>query len=116
VLGVVFEPKREEIAKGRKLLGRRGIRNKLSSHAGHVACMEIRKICTEISADDVKQKRSLGRYRHKWEDYVKTDHTGGIQDTNWIHFARNREYGAFNEQGNQMISRLQRGSHQGFAR
>jgi len=41
--------------------------------AGHVACMRERRGLYRVLVEKPKEKRPLGRPRHRWEDNVKMD-------------------------------------------
>jgi hypothetical protein len=56
--------------------------------AGHVACMGERRGVYRVLVGKTEGKRTLGRPRRRWKDYIKMDlqevGRGGMTGSNWL--------------------------------
>jgi hypothetical protein len=44
----------------------------------------------KILAGKSEKKIPVGRFKHRWEDYIKMDLKRGYDGTDWIHLAQDR--------------------------
>jgi hypothetical protein len=103
VLRKIFGPKKEEDKLWRKLHNDklhslysspnivRVIKSRRMRWAGHVACMGEGRGVYRVVVGRPKDKKPLGRPRHRWEDNIKMDlREMGIYGANWIQLAHDR--------------------------
>jgi hypothetical protein len=103
VLRRIFGPKREEDGSWRKLYNDelhslysslnivRLIKSRRMRSVGHVVHMGEGRGVYRVLVGRPKDKRPLGRSRHRWEDNVKLDLRAiGTDGANWIQLAQDR--------------------------
>jgi hypothetical protein len=101
----IFGPKRDEVTREWRKLHNEELNDLYSSPSivwmiksrrmqwtGHMAHMRDRRGIYRVLVRKPKGKRPLGRPRHSWEDYIKTDlQEVGCGGMDWIDLAHDRE-------------------------
>ena len=102
---MLFGAKRDEVIRGwRKIHNEelndlycspnifRMIKSRRMRWAGHVACVEDRRVVYRVVVGKPECKRSLGRLRCRWEYNIKMDlQEEGCGYMDWIGLAKDRE-------------------------
>jgi hypothetical protein len=70
----------------------RQIKARRMKWAGHVACMGEERKVYKVLVGKPKEKRPLGRPRHRWEDGIRMDlREIGLGSVYWIRLAQERD-------------------------
>jgi hypothetical protein len=105
VLRRIFGPKRDEVmGEWRKLHNEellnlysfpdiiRQVKSRRMGWAGHVARMGEKRKVYKVLVETLKEKRSLGRPRRRWEVRIRMDvREIGLRGVNWIRLAQDRD-------------------------